>query len=1027
MIRTLPTVILIFAALLQSAAADEPVSFSRDVLPILSDRCFHCHGPDKAQREADLRLDQESSATEDRGDYRVVFPGSSQKSELVQRIISDDSDTLMPPPDSGRKRLTKSEVKILQQWIDQGAKWGRHWSFEKPVRPELPIQGLKPIDAFVVHRLEQLGFKQRGLKLSPRASKRVLIRRVTLDLIGISPSPEEVNDFLNDTSPDAYEKVVDRLLRSPMYGERMAWPWLDAARYADSSGYQGDPERTMWPWRDWAINALNRNMPFDQFTIEQLAGDLLPNATPEQRLATAFNRNHMHNSEGGRIAEETRIENVFDRTETTGTVWLGLTLQCARCHDHKFDPTSNQDYFAFFDFFNQTSENGRTDRSVAVPPAMDYVHSESRKRKQEVEQEISRLTQKLAAPSKELDAAQAVWEKNWLEQNRNQWSLLETVSAKSANGATISIRPDRSLHVTGKRPEKDTYEILLRTPLQQLTGIRLDALVDPDSIAKGTGRDEKGNFVLSEIELFAKPAADKTAQFQRLKFSGAEADLAQGSYVIEKAIDGKIDNEGWAVNGHTRKEPRWANLKIENPPASKAGFELKVRLRFESQHTHHTLALFQLSATAAKTLAKNQSELNSIMQIPVAQRTPEQSQRLRLHYRTQHEPTLKSLASDLARARQELSRIEKASRPVKVMIMDALPKPRDTFVLVKGLYNNVTDQKVRADVPGMLPPLAKPETGSSQGRFNRLDLARWIVSRDNPLTARVTVNRFWQTFFGRGLVATPNDFGLQGQHPSHPALLDWLAVELMESGWNVKRLHKLIVMSDTYQQAARVTQLHLEADPENIYLARSPRYRLPSWMIRDQALAASGLLDRKLGGPPVKPYQPAGIWSEATFGKKRYAIDPVENLHRRSIYTFWRRIIGPTMFFDSAKRQTCEVKPNRTNTPLHALTTLNDTTFVEAARFLAQSAQRKFKNPADQLQHVFLALTSREPTESERKVLLRSYEKAIQNFQSNPDQATQLLSVGKKTGDRSLDPTRHAALTVVVNLLLNLDEVLVRP
>jgi len=730
----------LYGATLAASPADESPRFSRDVLPILADRCFHCHGPDAETREADLRLDQRESAVDSVG---VIMPDKPGDSELIARVTTSDPELLMPPPDSHRKPLTAQEVEILKRWIANGAPWGQHWAFEKPIRQQIDSDEGHPIDVFVSRKLQK-----NGLQPSPRADKRTLIRRVTLDLIGLPPTVDEVNAFVADDSADAYEQLVDRLLSSPHYGERMAWPWLDAARYADTSGFQGDPTRSMWPWRDWVVKALNDNMPFDQFTIQQLAGDLLQNPTPEQQLATGFNRNHMHNGEGGRIAEETRVENVFDRAETTGTVWLGLTLQCARCHDHKFDPTSNDDYFAFYDFFNQTTESGRGSGGPAVPPAIDYV-------------------------------------------------------------------------------------------------------VNP---------------------------------------------------------------------------------------------------------------------TPAGSVKK---------------------------------PTT-----------------------VKVMVMDTIGKPRDTLVLVKGVYNNATDRKIIANVPGMLPPLAKPET---QRGYNRLDLARWIVSPDNPLTARVTVNRFWQTFFGRGIVTTPSDFGLQGAQPTHPDLLDWLAVEFVESGWDVKHIHRLIVTSQTYQQSARVTPELLEQDPQNESLSRAPRYRMPSWMIRDHALATSGLLNRDFGGPPVKSYQPSGIWAEATFGKIKYQVGSSDQLYRRSMYSFWRRIVGPTMFFDTAKRQTCEVQPNLTNTPLHALTTLNDITYVEAARVMAERLMLSHDTHNDRIASAFVTLTGREAELEELTLLDQRLRSTIDEFKTAPERAAELLSIGQSPRNEALDPAEHAALTTLLNTMMNLDEVLVKP
>lgn len=720
--------------------AEESVDFSRDVLPLLADRCFHCHGPDAEQRQAALRLDQRESAVEQTG---VVVPAEPDQSELLYRVTVDDPDLLMPPPESHRKPLSKAEVAILRRWIAEGAVWGKHWAFEPPKKPEITASADNPIDVFVQRRLEK-----EGLQLSPEADKRTQIRRLTLDLTGLPPTIQEVDAFLSDQWAGAYERLVDRLLASKRYGERMAWPWLDAARYADTSGYQGDPTRSMWPWRDWVVDAFNQNMPFDQFTVEQLAGDLLDDATAEQRLATGFNRNHMHNGEGGRIPEETRVENVFDRAETTGTVWLGLTLQCARCHDHKFDPTSNLDYFAFYAFFNQTSESGKGNGGPAVPPFMEYF-------------------------------------------------------------------PRRGIQ-----------------------------------------------------------HGDETAE------------------------------------------------------------------------------------------------------------------------------------------------------TVKVMVMDTLPEPRKTLVLIKGVYNNVTDQEVAANVPGMLPPLPDKKPGEP---YSRLDLANWMVSPENPLTARVTVNRFWQMLFGRGIVSTPSDFGLQGSQPTHPELLDWLAVEFVESGWDVKKLLRLMVTSQTYRQSSHVTKDLHQRDPENALYARARRYRMPSWMLRDAALASSGLLDAQLGGPPVNPYQPDGIWSEATFGKIKYQQDSGEDLYRRSLYTFWRRIVGPSIFFDAAKRQTCEVSMHLTNTPLHALTTLNDVTYVEAARVFAEQLIRRQHSDRERIFEAFYALTTRPPEPRELELLEKRLASAIDAFRDAPEQAEALLTLGEATRDESIEAAQHAALTVVINTIMNLDETLVKP
>ena len=803
--------LLILAIPLAGHAADPgAINFSRDVLPILSDNCFQCHGPDVKARKAKLRLDTQEGA------HSVLFPGKSAESELIRRISSTESDIVMPPVKSTRK-LSPAQVALLKRWIDEGAKWGKHWAFEKPQRPPLPqIRNTKhdiqnPIDSLILSRLES-----EGLTLSPQAGKESLLRRVTLDLTGLPPTSHEIDAFLVDNSPNAYERVVDRLLASPQYGERMVWEWLDAARYADSNGYQGDGERTMWPWRDWAVDALNRNLPFDQFTVWQLAGDLLPNATQEQKLATGFCRNHMINGEGGRIAEENRVDYVMDMAETTGSVWLGLTFNCCRCHDHKFDPLSQHDYYSLFSFFNQTPINGGGG-SPQTPPVLEIL-------------------------------------------SREQQTKLDSLNAA---------------HHAAAKEVADSEK-------------KLPAITDTPDLLKLTA---------------VPPEKRSRTQFGPL-------------------------------------EQYWG----KRDPA--------------------------------------------------------------------HTALLKKLRTALE-ARDAVSK-----GVVRVMVMEDMPKPRDTFLLTRGNYEKPAEKVSAAFPAALLEKSAKPRA------VNRLDLARWIVSPDNPLTARVTVNRVWQQFFGTGLVKTSEDFGVQGEKPSHPDLLDWLAVEFQRD-WDVKRLHRLIVTSATYRQSSKVTAALHERDPANRLLARGPRFRLPSWMIRDQALAASGLLFRQAGGPPVKPYQPGGVWEEATFGTKRYQQDRGEALYRRSLYTFWRRIIGPTAFFDTAPRQTCIVKPTRTNSPLHALTTLNDVTFAEAARALAERVLNA--GPPDQrIEFAFRAVLARQPTVAEKQVLTAALARVRREFAADPIAAKKFLAVGESKRDDKLDAIEHAALAAVCSAILNLDETLTK-
>jgi mono/diheme cytochrome c family protein len=845
---------------LPTAAADrKPVDFSRDIRPIFSNYCFKCHGPDAKTRKAELRLDQKAGAFADRDGTKVIVAGNPSNSELFRRITSKDADVRMPPK-SEKLQLNERQIELLKRWIEQGAKWEAHWAFQPPKRSAVPLTSVRnrgrvrnAIDGFIIARLEK-----EGLEPSPEARKETLIRRVTLDLTGLPPTIAEIDAFLADKSPNAYEKVVDRLLASPACGERMAWDWLDASRYADSNGFQGDPERTMWPWRDWLVRALNQNRPFDRFTVEMLAGDLLPppQSPPyqggargglQQVVATGFNRNHMINGEGGRIPEETRVENVFDRTETTATVWMGLTMTCCRCHDHKFDPILQREYYSLYAFFNNTSEDGRG-RSGAAKPAVSYVPRDVRRLIAELDGQIPSRAAKLAA-------------------------------------------------------------------LEQQQSPRLDS------------------------------APPKQA---------------------------KSDPKQWnAVRSILGKKPARRNVK-----------ELRTLAAFFAKsHPGYANAVRQLAAVRVR-------------------------------------------------------RDGAGKRAVRVMVMDDLKKRRETFVLTRGTYNKPT-VKVTAGTPSFLPPLPK------DAPRNRLALAKWLVSPSHPLTARVTVNRMWQQFFGVGIVKTAEDFGTQGESPSHPQLLDWLATEFIRSGWDVKHMHRLIVTSATYRQSSvgqafqpdrhapgesTINQAPGQAGKpdlrENRLLSRFPRYRLPSWMLRDQALAVSGLCVPELGGPPVKPYQPPGIWAEATFGKKRYVQDHGDKLYRRSLYVFWRRIVGPTMFFDSAARQTCEVKPSRTNTPLHALTTLNDTTYVEAARVFAERVMKQEKSPEERITLAFRMATARKPSSLELAILRSRLQVLRREFQADRKSATALLKVGEYPRDESLNATDHAAMTALCTLILNLDEVL---
>lgn len=999
------------AAFCQSVYSQEDVDFNRDIRPILSENCFHCHGPDAEQRAADLRLDEHEAA------LSVIEIRNPQESELFARVTSQDEDLRMPPVGSNRT-LSQEQIDLLRRWIEQGAEWGQHWSWKPlsaPAVPQLeenrsvPVQN--PIDAFIQYKLQTEGFFP-----APEADKRTLIRRVTLDLTGLPPTVEEVDAFLNDESSQAYEKVVDRLLASPTYGERMAWDWLDAARYADSNGYQGDMERTMWPWRDWVIDAFNQNMPYDQFTIWQLAGDLLPDASFEQKLATGFCRNHMINGEGGRIAEENRVDYVMDMAETTGTLWLGLTFNCCRCHDHKFDPLTQKDYFSLFAFFNQTPVTG-AGRDPQTKPVLAAPTADQAKQIADLEAERRKVQSALAARHEELAKQQAEWEQQQLKnlQQTSSWQRL-TADVLQAEQQELVQWDDRSIFASGPNPQNDTYTVITHSDVRTITAVRLDALRHESHFQGGLARSDSGNFVLTEFEIWHLLNGEE----KRLKINSATATYEQGSLKVTNAFDGN-PKSGWAVYaGKPIDRDHSAVFRLDAALELEPDSQLKIILRHNSPHAHHNLGRFLLSVTSEpepQLTEDAQQALRFALLTPPEKRTGEQTQIIR-NAQQKSDPQSVDLAKQLDGADKRLTSAR--GKVAKVMVMEDQKETRPTFILDRGLYNS-PGEEVQAAVPASL---STSELASAE---NRLDLAQWLVSTENPLTARVVVNRFWQQVFGIGLVKTPNDFGVQGEIPVHEDLLNWLAADFRESGWNVKRLMKQLVMSHTYRQTSKIIPALQAEDPENRLLGRAPRYRLPSWMLRDQALAASGLLTRTIGGPSVNVYQPPGIWEEATFGKKQYVQDHGDALYRRSLYIFWRRIIGPTIFFDNASRQTCTVDVFRTNTPLHALLTFNDVTYVEAARVLAQDVLvTVLQDDETRLNQVFQRTLARPCRPKEAEILLAGLQRSRETFAEHEEQARDLLAVGESPRDEKLNIVEHASWTSLCLAVLNLDETLTK-
>ena len=832
----MPRISPLLAALLATLPAfGAKVDYNEDVRPILSENCFYCHGPDGNKRKAKLRLDVRDAALE----KKAFVPGDAGASELIKRLASTDSDEVMPPPDSHRT-LTAAQKEILKRWIAEGAEYKEHWAFVTPVRPALPGNGEKhPVDAFVVAKLAQA-----GLTLSPEAPKATLLRRLSLDLTGLPPTPEETAAFLADQSPDAYEKQVDRLMASPHYGERMALPWLDASRYADSNGFQQDGDTFQWVWRDWLVKNLNADKPFDRLSTEMLAGDLLPGAGLEEKIATAFNRNHILNGEGGNIAEEQRFVSLFDRVESTTTTWLGLTVACAQCHDHKYDPIKQKDYYQWLDAFNQVKERG-----------------------------------------------------------------------------TPSGGPTQ----TGGRSR-----------------FRLDGAV---------------------VEA---PSPEQAAELAKLQ----------------------------------------ANFDLLN----------------KDFFAHQAKAFETWLAKPTKDKGMLPKELEALL-APDKKRTAAETKKLREHYnKNVFAEDRKKIAAlkELDRAKQLLDGYRGDILP-RVMVMSDEQR-RDTHILDRGAYLS-KKEKVTFDAPGFLPPLTK------DAPKNRLGLAQWLFRPEHPLTARVQVNRQWQHFFGFGIVRTSEDLGVQSDRPTHQELLDWLSVEFRESGWKTKALQRLIVTSKTYRQSSRVTKEHLQKDPENRLLAHAPRLRLPSLILRDVALSASGLLAPKVGGAPVYPYLPDSPWESLAITKERdftYPQSKGADLYRRSLYTFWRRTIAPVNMFDSSARQTCRVRTAVTSSPLHALTMLNDPTWVEAARVLAQRVTKEQPTDEARLARAFALVLGRAPAGAEPALLAKmlAHQRAV--YAADAKAADSLLALGESQRDAAIPAAEHAALTATCLALYNLDAAVTR-
>ncbi len=1024
--------IFLASAICLGVRAEDNINYNRDVRPILSDNCYKCHGPDAAERKAGLRLDSHDGAISklDSGATAIV-PGKIDESELVARLKSTDPDVVMPPTSSGKK-LTPQQIDTLSKWIEQGAEYKGHWSFIRPERPAIPAVGdeawsRNPIDRFVMEKLDGA-----GLKPSKEGDRVTLIRRVTLDLTGLPPTPDEVKAYLADTDPNAYEKVVDRVLASPRYGEQMTRYWLDLVRYGDSHGLHLDNERALWKYREWVIKAFNTNKHFDEFTVEQLAGDLMPDSTIDQKIATGFNRCNVSTSEGGSINEEVLVRYAVDRTETMSTIFMGMTLGCAVCHDHKFDPVTQKEFYQLFAFYNASADAAMDGNALAPPPTIRVPSPEQTTMLAELDAKLPTIKEQITTALAAVDyvdpgvanpeAASAAAEPAefiWIDDEGPAVAQLQGDSPWEFVTA-----PDHPVHTGSKSTRREAAALSqhfftgANPTLKIGEGDKLFAYcwIDPANPPKSlmlqfndgvwTHRAFWGEDLIpfdSGTGENHRPmgALPKAGEWVRLEVDAAHVGLKPGAELNGWAFTQFGGLAYWDTAGIVTRTPQ-------------NGQSFESQLAWEA----HDRSLEK--STVAQ-------PVRDAIKVETDKRTPEQTKLVRDHFvqfvhpktRVTFEPLQKQL-DDLTKQRADVD-----GAVAVTMIMQDLPAPRDTFVLKRGEYDKPGD-KVEANVPAMFPPL--PEGAPK----NRLGLAKWLTDPSHPLTARVAVNRYWQQYFGVGLVKTAEDFGLQGRWPSNPKLLDWLAVEFIESGWDIKAFQKLLVMSSTYRQSSHVSPELLSIDPENELLARGPRFRLDAEVVRDSALAMSGLLIEEFGGKSVRPYQPSGIWESVAFvgsTTQNYKQDDGRALYRRSLYTFWKRTAPPPslMAFDAPSRETCVARRARTNTPLQALVLMNDTQYVEASRLLAARMLHEGGDSAEQqLALGFQICTGRTMTNHELQVLTRVHAEQLAHYQATPAEAEKLLIIGASPRTENVDPAQHAAMTMMANLMLNLDETITK-
>jgi hypothetical protein len=991
-------------------ASDAPIparlEYNRDIRPILADTCFKCHGFDKNTREADLRLDVRDAAVADLGGYAAIVPGNPDKSELWKRISTDDEDDVMPPKKEHRQ-LAARDKEILRQWIQQGAEYQSHWAYLPPKKPTVPKTAKHPVDAFITARHAEL-----GLKMSRPADRATLARRLSFDLLGLPPNPADVDAFVKDPSPNAYPRLVDKLLASPQFGERMAVWWLDLVRFADTIGYHSDNARNVWPYRDYVIRAFNENKRFDRFTVEQIAGDLLPKPTTETRVASAYNRLILSTEEGGAQAKQYEAKHVTDRVKSIGTTWLAQTFMCAECHDHKYDPVTAKDFYslgAFFADIKEASIGKREDGMLVTQPKDDA-------KLKKFGAQIAAAQAKLAKPMPELEDAQLSWEKANVNGPADlPWTALKPIELRG--NSKFTVREDATIKIEiADNPPVDTYRFTL--PLTKgVTGLKLEVLPSQTLPKSGPGRNENGNFVLTEVilERDGKP----------LKISNASATFEQPEFPAKNAIDGKKagSKNGWGILGNTGKE---SSLYLELSEELGADAPVTVSL-IQVYGKNHTIGKLRLSATSAPKPIQSPNkaipaDVLAALKIERDKRNAEQKLKIQQHFR--------GLAPELASLRKEIADLQTARADFektlpRCLTSESTSSQRTVRILPRGDWMNDSGEVVQPATPHFLPA-----SESIKGKaLTRLDLAQWLVARENPLTARVFMNRLWKQFFGIGLSKTLEDIGTQGEVPANQPLLDYLAVEFQDRGWDVKSMVRLLVTSAAYQQSSNAPKDLVLRDPQNRELARQSRWRLDAEFVRDNALSIGGLLVQKIGGPSVKPYQPAGYWENLNFPTREWENDKGPNQWRRGLYTWWQRsYVHPAMLaFDASTREECAADRIRSNIPQQALVLLNDPEFIEAARaFAIRMLKEGGATPETRLAWAWKQATARAAKPEEIAPLRSLLEGHLTRFQQDPRAAEALLKVGQSPFPEKISAPDLAAYTSVARALLNLHETITR-